>query len=227
MTTSPARDGDPTAFADLVSPHRDAVATRCYLLLASVVDAEDALAEVLQRAFDEVAGSPEDVRGWLLALADEVCAERAGEPRPHPDPWPGDVDVEAVAALQRLPFAERLASQVAAGTPVPPPEGFAEAWENGDLSSVLAEDVVLVTPPEDEVVSGREAVLAYTASRVFTGEWEVAEVPANGTTAFACYQEGELEALVRVRSRDGLAVEIAAFMDPAVHAAFGLPSTLD
>jgi len=70
-----ARDGDQDAFHALVGPHRSALHAHCYRMMGSVHDAEDALQEVLLRAWRGL-GSFEgrsSLRAWLHRIATNAC----------------------------------------------------------------------------------------------------------------------------------------------------------
>jgi ketosteroid isomerase-like protein len=62
--------------------------------------------------------------------------------------------------------------------------------------------------------------------------WRLLPIGANGQLAFACYQgdpDGDrfrLGAVNVLRVRAGRIVELAGFLDPAVHRHFGLPAEL-
>jgi RNA polymerase sigma-70 factor (ECF subfamily) len=70
-----AGSGDERAFVELTSPHRQALHVHCYRLLGSLHDADDALQEVLLRAWKGieryVPRAP--VRAWLYRIATNVC----------------------------------------------------------------------------------------------------------------------------------------------------------
>ncbi len=78
-----ARGGDEAAYRRLVEPHRVELHAHCYRMLGSVHDAEDALQDVLLRAWRGLArfegrSSP---RTWLHRIATNVCLSLA-ERRP-------------------------------------------------------------------------------------------------------------------------------------------------
>ena len=70
-----AQEGDQDAFSALVGPHRSELHAHCYRMLGSVHDAEDALQEVLLRAWSGLAGfegrSP--LRAWLHRIVTNAC----------------------------------------------------------------------------------------------------------------------------------------------------------
>ena len=72
-------------------------------------------------------------------------------------------------------------------------ERFAAAVENADasaLAELLAQDVALEMPPLLTWFTGRQAVVRFVASNIFTEPGQVRLVPvvANGQPAFAVYQ---------------------------------------
>ena len=129
-----AQAGDELAFRDLVDPLRTQLHAHCYRMLGSAADADDALQEVLLRAWRGLRSfeGRSSLRSWLYRIATNVCLTLL-ERRPkrtlplddEPDtevawlePYPSaeleyeqreSVELAFVAALQHLPPNERAA----------------------------------------------------------------------------------------------------------------------
>jgi RNA polymerase sigma-70 factor (ECF subfamily) len=81
-----ARVGDERAFAALVEPHRGELHAHCRRLLRSDHDAEDALQEVLLRAWRAL-GRYEgraSLRSWLYRIATNVCLNEIDKRKRRP-----------------------------------------------------------------------------------------------------------------------------------------------
>ena len=188
-------------------------------------------------AFDQVddLGEPVAEPVWL-------------EPYPTPEgryELRESVELAFVAALQRarravderVPHPSQQAELDALG-----PDGrrelvdaFVAAWERADVAALLkllADDARFTMPPLPAWFSGRADIGRFLARRMFATPWRLVPISANGQLAFACYQgqKGDqgacrfrLGAINVVGLRGGRVVELAGFIDPALHRHFGLP----
>lgn len=145
-----ARGGDERAFLELTSPHRSALHARCYRLLGSLHDADDALQEALLRAWRGIdCFQPRaPVRAWLYRIATNVCL-RALEQRARRDTVSVDAHLE--------PYPEPVAP--AASEPV----ATVESDEAVGLAFVAAMQLL---PPKQRVVLVLRDVLDWSAREV-------------------------------------------------------------
>jgi RNA polymerase sigma-70 factor, ECF subfamily len=120
-----AREGDGSAYGELVDPHRRSLHAHCYRMLGSLEDADDALQEALLRGWRGLARfeARSSLRTWLHTIATNACLQlikrRPGRvlPRGHGpsapvgtppaaplaetvwiEPYPDDDDVVAATA---------------------------------------------------------------------------------------------------------------------------------
>jgi RNA polymerase sigma-70 factor (ECF subfamily) len=114
-------------------------------------------------------------------------------------------------------------------------DAFVAAWERADVAAIvelLAEDARFTMPPLPAWFLGREDIGRFFAERVSATPWRLVPIRANGQLAFACYQgdpDGDrfrLGAINVLSLRAERIVEIAGFLDPALHRHFGLPEEL-
>src|ERR1700729_1805572 len=72
-----AREGDESAFGELVEAYRGELRAYCYQMLGSPHDAEDALQNVMLRAWRGLAGfeGRSSVRSWLYSIASNAALD--------------------------------------------------------------------------------------------------------------------------------------------------------
>src|SRR5215468_10860015 len=96
-------------FAATVAPHRRELRALCYRMLGSVDDADDALQEVLVRAWRGIDGfeGRSSLRTWLFRIATNTCLNRL-ERRlgPYPDRFLADDHAGPEAAALRTESVE-------------------------------------------------------------------------------------------------------------------------
>jgi RNA polymerase sigma-70 factor (ECF subfamily) len=139
-----ARRHDERAFERLIEPHRAELQAHCYRMLGSTADAEDALQEVLLRAWR---GLPRfdrrsSLRSWLYRIATNVCltsierSPRRVLPIDYGPPAdPHDPEGPLVEGLWLDPFPdETLAIEDASA----PPEARYEQRESVELAFIAA-----------------------------------------------------------------------------------------
>jgi RNA polymerase sigma-70 factor, ECF subfamily len=116
-------------------------------------------------------------------------------------------------------------------------EGYMDAWERTDVAAVvnmLAEDAAMAMPPMPLWFSGRDAIEAFIAKWPLAGDirWRHVPTRANGQPAIGCYawEDDKGAYLPRVLDvltlRGGEIAAITSFVDGAIFARFGLPSTV-
>jgi RNA polymerase sigma-70 factor (ECF subfamily) len=94
-----ARGGDERAFSLLVAPHRDRLRARCYRVLRSDDDADDALQDTLVRTWRGLPGfAGGDLAPWMHRIATNASLD-ALERRGRSVPIDSSTDADAVASV--------------------------------------------------------------------------------------------------------------------------------
>ena len=170
-----ARQGDESAFGDLIGVHRSALTAHCYQMLGSFADAEDAVQDALLRAWralDNFEGRS-SVRSWLYSIvtntAIDVARRRArrdlsaGLGSPTEAGFAPSQDVKEPVWLE--PFPDRtLTAEIEQS-----PEARYELRESLELAFVIA--LQQLPPLQRAVLILREVVgfsAAETASQLDT-----------------------------------------------------------
>ena len=149
-----ASGGDQAAFTELARLHRRELHVHCYRMLASFDDAEDAVQEVLLRAWRGRSALGPQYRAWLYRIATNVCLDllrarsrQAAILRPGGDvPW-----------LQ--PYPDRLLDEIA--PPQDEPEAAAVGRETIELTFLVA---LQVLPPRQRAALIVRDVLGWPAA---------------------------------------------------------------
>jgi RNA polymerase sigma-70 factor (TIGR02960 family) len=111
-------------------------------------------------------------------------------------------------------------------------DNLVRAWERRDVDGIvdlLAEDVRITMPPLPAWYDGRPAVRRFFAERMFSNEWRLRRVAANGQLAVASWMRPpgadafSISSLVVLTVRDDRIAALDGFLDPAMYEAFGLP----
>jgi RNA polymerase sigma-70 factor (ECF subfamily) len=111
---------------------------------------------------------------------------------------------------------------------------FSAAWQRSDVAGLvklLTHDARLTMPPLPAWFDGRDSVARFFAVRIFATPWRLVPIRPNGQLGFACYQLDPASGIFRLGAvnalnlRSGEISAISGFLDPRVHAEFGLPET--
>jgi RNA polymerase sigma-70 factor (ECF subfamily) len=133
------------AFAELVEPHRNEIHAHCYRMLGSPFDADDALQEMLLRAWRGLGAFDTDrpIRPWLYRIATNVCLDALAKrprrvlppehgPPSSPDEGPGAPVMELIWLE---PYPDELLDPAGA---LSLPEARYEQRESVELAFVAA-----------------------------------------------------------------------------------------
>jgi RNA polymerase sigma-70 factor (ECF subfamily) len=154
-----ALEGDETAFAELVEPHRRELQVHCYRMLGSLEDSEDLVQETFLRAWRkrESFEGRSSFRAWLYRIATNACLD-ALERRPRVVSRPdGGQAVADVPWLQ--PYPDQLLEGIAASDAEPEAEVVAK--ETIELAFIAA---IQLLPPRQRAVLIARDVLGWSAA---------------------------------------------------------------
>jgi RNA polymerase sigma-70 factor (ECF subfamily) len=162
-----AREGDESAFSELVEAHRAELRAYCYRMLGSVHDAEDALQDALLRAWRGLPGfeGRSSVRSWLYSIATntalDITRHRSRRELPvsfGPAARPGgDLDARLTDPVWLEPYPDRWLTGVAGSSP----EARYEQRESVELAFIVA---LQQLPPLQRAVLILRDVMGFSAA---------------------------------------------------------------
>jgi RNA polymerase sigma-70 factor, ECF subfamily len=165
-----ARDGDESAYRDLLEPYRRELHAHCYRMLGSVHDAEDALQDASLRAWRGLAKfeGRSSLRSWLYTIATNTCLNQIARrpkrvlpvdygPAADPHGGPGEPVIESVWVEPYPDETLGLEDGLAA------PEARYEQRESVELAFIAA---LQLLPPNQRAVLILREVLGFSAQEV-------------------------------------------------------------
>jgi len=170
-----ARNGDESAFGDLVGRYRAELHAHCYRMLGSVHDAEDALQDALVRAWKGLPGfeGRGPVRAWMYTIATNAALDVARR-RPRRESLAGISPADGPAATpDGLGWLEPYPDHAFAGQLATSPAARYEQRESLELAFVIA---LQHLPPLQRAVLILRDVVGFSAREA--AEVLVTSVPA-------------------------------------------------
>jgi len=164
-----AREGDESAFGELVAPHRDGLRAYCYRMLGSLHDAEDALQEALLRAWR---GLPRfegrsSLRSWLYAIAGnaatDITRHRSRRELPVNFGPAAAMGTEVSGALTEPVWLEPYPDHWLAGAAGASPEARYEQRESVELAFLVA---LQRLPPRQRAVLILRDVMGFSVTEI-------------------------------------------------------------
>jgi RNA polymerase sigma-70 factor (ECF subfamily) len=158
------RDGDESAFSELVERHRRELQVHCYRMLGSLDDSEDLVQETFLRAWRrrETFEGRASFRAWLYRIATNACLDAlAKRPRRAPTPEGPDYAVAPNASLEvpwLQPYPDRLLEGAAPSEAEP--DAVVVAKETIELAFMVA---IQHVPPRPRAVLILRDVLGWRA----------------------------------------------------------------
>jgi RNA polymerase sigma-70 factor, ECF subfamily len=135
-----ARDGDQTAFGDLVGAYRAELRAHCYRMLGSVHDAEDALQDALLRAWRNLPGfeGRSTFRSWLYAIATNTAIDIGRHRSRRELPVSFGPPAAAATPLPDALWLEPFPDQWLSAGPASSPEARYDQRESVELAFLVA-----------------------------------------------------------------------------------------
>jgi len=164
-----ARTGDDRAYGELVDPHRRSLHAHCYRMLGSLEDADDAMQDVLLRAWRGIGRfqGRSSLRTWLYTIATNACLQlvrrRPGRvlPRDH-GPSAG------TSAEGGVPLAETVWIEAYPEDAVPTAPSPGARYEERETLELAFVAVLQHLPPRQRAVLLLRDVLDFSAREAAT-----------------------------------------------------------
>jgi RNA polymerase sigma factor (sigma-70 family) len=194
-----ARGGDGEAFRELTEPYRRELLARCYRMLASAQDAEDAMQDTMLAAWQNLGGFEEraSLRTWLYRIATNRCLNtlRSASRRPAVQASAMHNNPAQPPRLSEVSWLEPYPDLLLEGIPdrQPGPEARYEASEAISLAFVTA---LQLLPPRQRAALVLCDVLGYRA-----GEAASMLGTSYGSVASA-YTAADLDSLLALLTED-------------------------
>ncbi len=164
-----ARAGDGDAFRELTKPHRRELHVRCYRMLGSFQDAEDALQDTLLTAWKGLGGfeGRASIRTWLYRIATNRClnALRLANRRPAKEWDIPEVEPPEPTRLGEVVWLEPYPDALLEGA-INVPLGPEARYEQTEAISLAFVTALQVLPARQRAVLILREVLGYHANEV-------------------------------------------------------------
>jgi len=164
-----ARTGDDRAYGQLVDPHRRSLHAHCYRMLGSLEDADDAMQDVLLRAWRGIGRfqGRSSLRTWLYTIATNACLQlvrrRPGRVLPR-DLGPSS----GTGSTSGVPLAETVWIEAYPENAIPTAPSPGAAYEERETLELAFVAVLQHLPPRQRAVLLLRDVLDFSAREAAT-----------------------------------------------------------
>jgi len=164
-----ARTGDDRAYGQLVDPHRRSLHAHCYRMLGSLEDADDAMQDVLLRAWRGIGRfqGRSSLRTWLYTIATNACLQlvrrRPGRVLPR-DLGPSS----GTGSTGGVPLAETVWIEAYPANAIPTAPSPGAAYEERETLELAFVAVLQHLPPRQRAVLLLRDVLDFSAREAAT-----------------------------------------------------------